>query len=635
MASVPKPAQANASPNAANSLTDKEALKVEANKQKMEEKKAKAAEKAQRHRQIRRLFALAKPEISLLVGAASCLVVSSGVSMAVPFAMGKIMDYVMMKMGLEVPDSALLRFLKSIPFEHLFGGLIGVFLAGGAANFGRIVLMRKAGERIIERLRNRIFDSVIRQDIQFFDEIRAGDVVSRLSSDTIVVGKSLTQTLSDGIRKGVMCSVGVGMMFYANTKLTLTMMGIIPPVAFAAIKYGKALKRISEQTQNATSQTTLIAQEKLDAIRTVRAFSQESRESAMFAKENKRVYDLAIKEAYANAWFFGSAGFSGNCVAMAILYYGGSLVANGQITPGELTSFFMYTGYVGFSMMGIGSFFGELMKGVGASTRLFELIETKAKLAEGTQTLENVEGRIEFRNVEFAYPTRPDASVFADLSFTIQPGTNVALVGKSGAGKSTIVQLLLRFYDPKNGLVLIDGHDLRSLNATHLRDAAIAFVPQEPTLFATSIRENITYGRPTVTHEEIIAATKKANALEFIQAFPQGLDTYTGEKGVAMSGGQKQRIAIARALLKDPKILILDEATSALDAESEGLVQDAMNKIKEGRTVITIAHRLSTIQQADVVIVVEDGRVVETGKYPALIARKDGKFRQLIEAQLN
>ncbi|KAI9334869.1 P-loop containing nucleoside triphosphate hydrolase protein [Obelidium mucronatum] len=531
--------------------------------------------------------------------------------MAVPFTMGKIMDFVMLEMGLKVPDSKLFEFLKSIPFEQLFGGLVGVFLVGAGANFGRIVLMRRAAERIVERMRNKVFDNVIRQDIQFFDENRTGDVISRLSSDTVLVGKTLTQHLSDGVRKGIMASVGVGMMFYANTKLTVTMMGIIPPVAFAAMKYGKALKRISGDTQNATSEASSIAQEKLESIRTVRSFAQESRESSLYAKETHRVYELGNQR--------------------VLLQMPGFLAAlDFQETVLQWQFFIMEDP----SMMGIGSFYGELMKGAGASQRLLELIHTSRILKEGSKRLDKIEGGIEFKNVEFAYPTRPDAPVFKDLCFAIQPGTNVAIVGKSGAGKSSIVQLLLRFYDPISGSVLIDGHDIRSLDGTHLRDSAIAFVPQEPTLFATTIRENITYGRPNATHDEIITAASKANALDFIQTFPKGLETFAGEKGVALSGGEKQRIAIARALLKNPRILILDEATSALDGNSETLVQEAMKKIKEGRTVITIAHRLSSVQQADVVIVVEDGSVVETGKYSTLVAKKDGKFRQLIESQL-
>ncbi|KAJ3079967.1 ATP-binding cassette sub- B member 10, mitochondrial [Rhizoclosmatium hyalinum] len=567
--------------------------------------------------------------------------------------MGKIMDFVMIQMGLKVADTELMHLMMSIPLEQLFGGLIGVFGVGAISNFGRIMLMRKAGERIIERLRNRIFDNIIRQDVRFFDENRTGEIISRLSADTVLVGKSITQNISDGLRNGVMAMVGVGMMLYVNVNLTVTMMAIIPPIAVAAIYYGRIVRKLSEQTQKATSDTTQVAQEKLDAIRTVRAFSQEPRESKMYAKETHEVYNLSMKEAFATGTFYSSAGFAGNFVAMAILYYGGSLVADSVITPGELTSFFLYSTYVGFSMLGLSSFYGELMKGVGASSRLFTLLESRGtvQLSQGTikvlevyeslqlktggKKLENVQGRIEFKNIAFAYPTRPDAPIFKDLSFTISPGTNVAVVGKSGSGKSSIAQLLLRFYDPDQGAIFIDGHDLRSLDSAHLRDNVIAFVAQEPSLFATTIRENIAYGRPDATDQEIEAAADQANALGFIQNFPGGFETYTGEKGVAMSGGQKQRIAIARALLKNPRILILDEATSALDASSEYLVQDAMSHIVQGRTVITIAHRLSTIQQADVVVVIEDGRVVEVGPYDELVEKADGKFRKLIEAQLS
>ncbi|KAJ3077206.1 ATP-binding cassette permease mdl1 [Podochytrium sp. JEL0797] len=588
-------------------------------------------------REMARILRLAKPEAGLLTGAAGCLLVSSAVSMSIPFSMGKIMDFVMIQMGLKVADSPLLHFMSSVPTEHLFAGLMGVFLVGASANFGRIMLMRQAGERIIERLRTRIFDNILNQDIRFFDENRTGEIISRLSADTVIVGKSVTQNFSDGLRNGVTAVVATGMCFYVSAPLTLTMMAIIPPVAVAAIYYGKAMRKLSEQTQKATSEITQLAQEKLDAIRTVRAFAQEPRESKLYIKETHEVYKLSMKESWANATFFSGAGFSGNLVILSILYYGGSLVASGGITPGELTSFFLYSTYAGFSMIGLSSFFGELMKGVGASSRLFALLESKGTVQESQSgiELENVKGKIEFRNVEFAYPTRPDAPIFKDLCFTIEPGTNVAVVGKSGSGKSSIAQLLLRFYDPASGSILIDGHDIRTLSGSHLRNSLISFVSQEPTLFATTIRDNITYGRPSATQAEIESAADQAHALDFITAFPSGFDTYTGEKGVAMSGGQKQRIAIARALLKNPRILVMDEATSALDANSENLVQDAMKHIVQGRTVITIAHRLSTIQQADVVVVIEDGRVVEMGKYDELIGKEDGKFRTLVEAQLS
>ncbi|KAJ3391687.1 ATP-binding cassette permease mdl1 [Entophlyctis sp. JEL0112] len=588
-------------------------------------------------KEVSRIFSLARPELPLLFGAGGFLVVSSAVTMSVPFSMGKIMDFVMVQMGVKVADNEIMHLMSSVPLETLFAGLIAIFAVGAGANFGRIMLMKMAGERIIERMRNNIFNNIIRQDIRFFDENRTGEIISRLSADTVIVGKSLTQNLSDGLRNAAMAVVGTGMMLYVNINLTLTMMSIIPPIAFAAIYYGRIVRDLSAKTQTATSQTTQVAQERLDAVRTVRAFAQEPVESAAYARETHKVYELSMRETLASASFFSGAGFAGNFVAMAILYYGGSLVANGAITPGELTSFFLYSTYVGFSMIGLSTFYGELMKGVGASSRLFSLLESRGNVQLSqidAKKLNHVEGLIEFKNVSFKYPTRPDSPIFEDLNLKIQPGTHVAIVGKSGSGKSTIAQMLLRFYDPDSGSVSIDGHDLKTLDSSHLRDKFIAFVSQEPILFATTIRNNIAYGRPEATDAEIRRAAEQANALDFIDSFPSGFDTYTGEKGVAISGGQKQRVAIARALLKDPRILLLDEATSALDASSEVLVQDSMARIVKGRTVITIAHRLSTIQMADFVAVVDGGRIVEFGCYDELILREDGKFRQLIEAQL-
>ncbi|KAI8611857.1 P-loop containing nucleoside triphosphate hydrolase protein [Chytriomyces sp. MP71] len=601
---------------------------------------AKAAKKAKRNKfwkEVSRLVKLARPETGALTGATLCLLTSSAVSMSIPFTIGKILDLVSIQMGVKMADSELMRFMQSLPKRTLLAGMIGVFAAGGMANFGRIILMKKAGERIAERLRNRIFDNVIKQEVSFFDVNRTGDIVARLSNDTDQVTNSVTQNMSDGLRKAVFGAVGVGMMLRVNVRLTLTMATIIPPVAaVAAVTYGRTLKKIAAKSQEAASRCYLQAQEKLDAVRTVRAFAQEDAEKLRYARETRAVYGLSMREARARALFFGGAAFSGNCVAMAILYYGGSLVADGVITPGELTSFFMYCGYVGYSLMGLGSFYAELQRGVGASERLFELLESTGRaqaLSEGIK-LENVQGKIEFKNVAFAYPSRPEAPVLKDLSFIIQPGTNVAVVGKSGAGKTSIAQLLMRFYEPNHGTISIDGHNLPTLSGAYLRENIISLVPQDSVLFATTIRENIAYGRPGATQVQIEAAAAQAHALEFIRALPDGFDTYVGEKGASLSGGQKQRIAIARALIKDPRVLVFDEATSALDAEAEKAVMEAMKGIVKGRSVVTIAHRLSTIKQADMIVVIEDGKTVETGKFSDLVGKHNGKFRDLVVSTL-
>ncbi|KAJ3333551.1 ATP-binding cassette sub- B member 10, mitochondrial [Blyttiomyces sp. JEL0837] len=436
---------------------------------------------------------------------------------------------------------------------------------------------------------------------------RTGELISRLSADTVIVGKAITNNISDGLRSSVTAFVGIGMMAYANTQLT-----------------------------EAISETTKVAEEKIGSIRTVRSFAQEPTEIGRYRDRVQDVYNISMKEAWASAYFFGSAGFSGNIIMLAILYYGGSMVQSGAISTGDLTSFFLYTAYVGSSFIGLSGFYSELMKGIGASSRLFSLLETSAQVEshDGGIILAKPQGKIEFKDIHFAYPTRPDVRIFNGLSFDVAPGSNVAIVGKSGSGKSSLAQLLLRFYDPASGSIYIDGVNLRGLDLKQVRDDLIAYVAQEPVLFAATIRENIAYGRPGCSLEEVVAAAELANAHDFIKGFPAGYDTFVGEKGVAISGGQKQRIAIARALLKNPKILIMDEATSALDAASEYLVQDALSKIVKGRTVITIAHRLSTIKQADTVVMVEGGKVIESGSYGDLINRPSGHFRALVEAQL-
>ncbi|KAJ3296847.1 ATP-binding cassette sub- B member 10, mitochondrial [Borealophlyctis nickersoniae] len=500
-----------------------------------------------------------------MLGAAVVLLfVSSAVTMSVPFSMGRVIDIVMAQLGVDSHGA------EQVPYSlsTIFLGLAAVFAVGAAANAGRVILMKLAGERIVLRLRTRLFSNILHQDIAFHDRIRTGELVSRLSTDTVVVGKTITNNISDGLRSFAMAGLGVGMMWYMNVKLTMTMLTIVPPIVLGGYFYGRIVRRIAKRTTDAVAETTKVAEEKIGNIRTVRAFAEEQGEVKRYETRAREVYNLAVKEGYASGLFYGGAGLSGNLIILAILYYGGSMVQAGQITVGELTSFFLYTAYVGTSMFGLIGFYSELMKGVGSSTRLFELLETKRNI-EATEgrllDLDTFKGEIEFRNVSFKYPTRPDAPVFRDLSFKVRAGETVAIVGHSGSGKSTIAQLLLRFYDPDAGQILIDGVDIKELDPRWLRKRLIGFVPQEPTLFATTISENISYGHSTSSPDAVHHAATLANASEFITAFPQKFDTSVGEKGAALSGGQKQRIAIARALVGEPKVVVLDEATSALD----------------------------------------------------------------------
>ncbi|RLN66107.1 hypothetical protein BBJ28_00017580, partial [Nothophytophthora sp. Chile5] len=394
------------------------------------------------------------------------------------------------------------------------------------------------------------------------------------------------------------------------------------------------------KVQTQLSEATEVAEEKLGNIRVVRWFAKEPYEVANHGRKVDEVLTLARKRSLASATFFGGVDLSVKMSMLGVMGYGGQMVVDGLLTSGELTSFLLYTLYVGLSFAGMSSFYAELMKGLGASSRVFELLsrEPKIRMPEtGWMSLPTpFTGHIQFQDVAFSYPTRPESQIFQGLNLEVKPNETLALVGPSGCGKSSVTALLARFYELDGvgcgGEILLDGVDISALNPADLR-GLMGVVPQEPPLFACSIRDNIAYGCATgqePTLEDVIHAAKTANAHDFIQSFPEGYDTIVGERGQALSGGQKQRVAIARALVKHPKILILDEATSALDPESERLVQDAVDRAKQGRTVILVAHRLSTIKSADRIAVISDGRVVEQGTFSQLAAREDSTFSQVV-----
>ncbi|XP_071068653.1 ATP-binding cassette sub-family B member 10, mitochondrial isoform X2 [Dasypus novemcinctus] len=548
--------------------------------------------------------------------------------MSAPFFLGNVIDVIYTSPG---ADSA-----RSLSRLCLL--LSGVFLGGAAANAVRVYLMQTAGQRIVTRLRAALFASVLRQEVAFFDKTRTGELVNRLSSDAALLGRSITENLSDGLRAGAQASIGVGMMFFVSPKMATFVLSVVPPLSILAVIYGRYLRKLTKVTQDSLAQATQLAEESIGNIRTVRAFGKEMIEIEKYTSKVGYVMHLARKEALARAGFFGATGLSGNLIVLSVLYKGGLLMGSAHMTVGELSSFLMYSFWVGLSIGGLSSFYSELMKGLGAGGRLWELMERKPVLPfnEGAMPREEAfQGTLEFRHVRFAYPARPEAQVLQDLSLRIPAGSVTALVGPSGSGKSTVVSLLLRLYDPVSGTVSLDGCDIRQLNPVWLR-SKIGTVSQEPILFSCSIAENIAYGADDpalVTAEQVEKVADVANAAAFIRNFPQGFSTVVGEKGVLLSGGQKQRIAIARALLKNPKILLLDEATSALDAENEHLVQEALDRLMEGRTVLVIAHRLSTVKRAHRVAVLSQGRIAEYGRHEGLLAKPDGLYRRLMDKQ--
>lgn len=500
--------------------------------------------------EIWRLIKIAKPEAGVLGFALIFLLVSSSISMSIPFSIGRILDIATKS------DSGSAIFGMELPTFYVALG--GVLAVGAAANYGRIIILRIVGERIVARLRSQLFRRTFVQNAEFFDANRVGDLISRLSSDTIIVGKSITQNLSDGLRSLVSGGAGIGLMAFVSLKLTGILALMFPPVAIGAFFYGKAIRNLSRKIQRNLGTLTKIAEERLGNVRTSQAFAGEILEVRRYNKQVRKIFHLGKTEALISATFFSTTGLMGNMTILAILYVGGGMVKSGAISIGDLTSFLMYTAYAGSSLFGLSAFYSELMKGVGAASRLFELQDRNPTISPTVGTkVTSARGPIRFQKVSFSYPTRPALKIFNNLDFEIPQGTNVAVVGPSGGGKSTIASLMLRFYSPTEGKVLINGVDTATMNVKSLR-RKIGLVAQEPVLFSGTVADNIAYAKPDATRAEIVAAARKANC-QFISDFPDGLDTHVGARGAQLSGGQKQRIAIARALVKNPDILILDE----------------------------------------------------------------------------
>lgn len=510
--------------------------------------------------------------------------------------------------------------------------LLAILFVQGIFSFIRVYTFSIVSERGMADVRKTVYQKIIWLPMTFFDSRRVGELMSRITSDVSTLQDTFSFTLAELLRQLVTLIFGIGIIFYLAPTLTGFMLLTFPVLVIAAIVFGKYIRKLSKKTQDKLAEANVVVEESLQSVFIVKAFTNELFEINRYTRSLKEVVAVAIQSARYRGLFISFIIFALFGGIVAVGWYGATLVGENAITVGELFSFVLYTSFIGFSIAGLGDIYTQLQRSIGASERVLEILDQKDECTPVDKPIK-LSGNIEFRNVSFAYPTRSDFQVLNDLNFSISSGEKVALIGQSGSGKSTIINLLMRFYPVENGVITVDDKELTAYNLSAYRHN-LGVVPQEVILFGGTIRENIRYGKPTATDEEIREASRKANALEFIESFPDRFETLVGERGVKLSGGQRQRIAIARAILKDPAILILDEATSSLDAHSEVLVQEALEKLMEGRTTIIIAHRLSTIKKVDRIFVIQQGRLAEMGSHAELTRLNNGIYSNLLKLQL-
>jgi len=569
------------------------------------------------------IFRYVKPYRYQFIGGLIFIALSAGTTMAFPYLLK------------ELIDSAHAISLGTVP--DLTPGniallMIGILTLQMVFSFMRIYLFTSVGENAVADMRKDIYKRMIMMPMDFFTQRRVGELSSRISADVTQIQDAVSVMLAELLRGVLTLLIGLGLILYISAKLTLVMLSIIPVIIVIALLFSKKIRKYARQAQDQLADSGTIVQETLQGVSNVKAFNNEWFEIRRYTKSIDTVVALAIKNGRFRGMFVSFLLFSVFGAIVLVVWYAVRI----QMNFGDLTAFVVYTAFVGGTMAGFADLYSQLQKTLGATQRVREMLRehTEDITVEEEQLQENyrLNGDVTLQNVAFSYPSRPEIQVLQDVSIHASMGQQIAIVGPSGAGKSTLVGLLLRFYEPQSGEILFNGRPARSIPLSQLR-RQMALVPQDVLLFGGTILENIAYGKPDASREEIEEAARKANAHEFIKRFPEGYETVVGERGIKLSGGQRQRIAIARAILKDPIILILDEATSSLDSESEALVQEALYNLMKNRTSFVIAHRLSTIRNADQIVVLEHGLIKERGTHPELLQVEDGLYRSLSKLQ--
>jgi subfamily B ATP-binding cassette protein MsbA len=570
----------------------------------------------------RRLLRFVRPYWTRLAAAGTILTVNSLIGLAVPWVVRNIVDVAFQQRDLGT-------------LNRVVGLIFAISATQAIMGFAQTYLISWTGERVVANLRKALYAHLQAMPLRFFANTRVGELLSRLGSDVTTIQEAVTSTLLSLLSQLVMFVGGIVIIFAMAWRLTLVMLAVVPLAVLGMIVLGRLIRRISKQAQDALAEVTATAEEALAGVRIVKSFAREPYEIERYSGGIERIFALAMRRTRVRATLGPLIGLLAVSTIGIVLWFGGREVIAGQLTPGQLVSFLLYTIMIASPIGAFTGLYSQFQQALGASERVFELLDTLPEMQDAADAipLPPIRGAVRFENVSFDYGDADEArEVLQDVSLDVRPGRVVALVGPSGAGKTTLVNLIPRFYDPTAGRVLVDGYDVCTVQMRSLR-AQIGIVPQETALFSGSVRENIAYGKLDATQAEIEAAAHAANAHDFIVELPNGYDTLVGERGVKLSGGQRQRVAIARAILKNPRILILDEATSSLDSESEQAVQEALERLMRDRTTFVIAHRLSTITNADWIVVLDRGRVVEQGAHADLLAREGGLYRRMYALQ--